>query len=195
MTACYALLSFCCSLLAIGVCFFLFGFCNSLLSSRLLLLAQAARCLLLTESCSLFLTRYSRATVASLFSTHVFCWSLHVFCGLIIPNHGVLFASQYINILLTNARRSLQSAYYSYHSTLIASYTLFLVARRSLFEIYCYLLTELFALLSSCFSFSFASHSILATRILLLADCCFLFFFNFNKVSKIIHAHEPKCDS
>ena len=79
MTAGYALLSFCCSLLAIGVCFFLFGFCNSLLSSRLLLLAQAARCLLLTESCSLFLTRYSRATVASLFSTHVFCWSLHVF--------------------------------------------------------------------------------------------------------------------
>ena len=39
---------------------------------------MAARCVLLTESCSLFLTCYSRAAVASLFS-HVICWSLHVF--------------------------------------------------------------------------------------------------------------------
>ena len=88
---------------------------------------------------------------------------------------SILFASQHVNILLTDARRSLQSAYYSYHSTLITSYTSFLVARRSLFEICCFLLADSFALLSSCSSLLFASHSVLGTRILLLADCCFLF--------------------
>ena len=96
-------------------------------------------------------------------------------CGLIIPAGDVLFASQHVNILLTDARRSLQSTYYSYHSTLITSYTSFLVARRSLFEICCFLLADSFALLSSCSSLLFASHSVLGTRILLLADCCFLF--------------------
>ena len=87
----------------------------------------------------------------------------------------LLFAPQHVNVLLTDVLRSLESAYYSYHSTLIASYTLFLVARIFLFEICCFMLADRCALLSSCFSLLFASHSVLLTRILLLADCCFMF--------------------
>ena len=37
------------------------------------------------------------------------------------------------------------------------------------------MLADRCALLSSCFSLLFASHSVLLTRILLLADCCFMF--------------------
>ena len=68
----------------------------------------------------------------------------------------------------------MQSAYYSHHSTLIASHTLFLVARRSLFKICCSLIADRFALLSSCFSLFYASHSVLVTLILLLTDYYFL---------------------
>ena len=59
-----------------------------------------------------------------------------------------------------------------------ANHLLHLVSRCSqipLFEICCFLLADSFALLSSCSSLLFASHSVLGTRILLLADCCFLF--------------------
>ena len=94
-------------------------------------------------------------------------------CGLFIPARGVLFASQHLSHLLTDARRSLQPAYYSHHSTLIASHTLFLDAHRSLLEICCFLLADCFALNSSCFSLLFVSHSVLVSLTLLLADCCF----------------------
>ena len=171
MTACYALLPFCCSLLAIGCL---------LLAVRFLFFAALFSFLI----CSLRITyriplviRYSLLTGNCRFSLLALCRPLIAasLCGLIIPASDVLFASQHVNILLTDARRSLQSAYYSYHSTLITSYTSFLVARRSLFEICCFLLADSFALLSSCSSLLFASHSVLGTRILLLADCCFLF--------------------
>ena len=107
MTVCYALLPFCCPLYGIGCL---------LLAVRFLFLAAevsflvarpvAARCVLLTESCSLFLSRYSRASFASLFSPQ--CRPLIVarLCELIIPARGALFASQHVNILL-NARRTL----------------------------------------------------------------------------------------
>ena len=175
ITACYTLLHFCCSLLAIGCLLLavLFLFLAALLSF-LVTRPLAARCKLLAASCSLFLARYSRPNCR--FSPFASCRPLIAARPRgFIPTRGVLFASQHVNILLTDARRSLQSAYYIHHSTLIASQTLFLVARRSLFEICCFLLADPFALLNSCFSLLFASHSVLVTRILLLADSCFLF--------------------
>ena len=45
-----------------------------------------------------------------------------------------------------------------------------------MFEICCFLHADRFALLTSCFSILFASRSVLVSRVLLLADCCFLFF-------------------
>ena len=105
--------------------------------------------------------------------------------GLFITARGVLFASHHVNLLLTDARRSLQSAYYSHHSTLIASHTLFLVARRSLFEICCFLLAVRFALLSSSRFSLRPTRFLLHTRILLLADCCFLFLISLIKGPKL----------
>ena len=167
--------------------FLLFAVGCLLLAVRFLFLAAyfsflvtrplAARCVKLTAPCSLFLTRHSRPNYR--FCLLASCRPLIAARprGLFIPARGVLFASYHVNLLLTDARRSLQSAYYSDHSTLITSRTFFLVARRSLFEICCFLLADRFALLSSCFSLLFASHTVLVTRILLLADCCFLFLF------------------
>ena len=149
----------------LALCFSLFGFCFSLLSCPFSLLAQW------------LLAAYYLPSPArySLLATHGQLSLLSSRVRMIIPALGVLFASPNVNILLTDARHSLQSAHYSYHSTLIASYTLFLLARRSLFEICCFLLADRCPLLSSCFPLLFAFHSVLVTRILLLADCCFLF--------------------
>ena len=145
MIACYSLLHFCFSLLATG-CLLLavpFLFLAALLSF-LVTRPLAAHCVLPTAPCSLLLSRYSRPSFR--FSLLTSCRPLIASRnrGLFIPARGVLFASHHVILLLTDARRSLQSANYSHHSTLIASYTLFLVVRRSLIEICCFLLADRF---------------------------------------------------
>ena len=175
MTACYSRLHFCCSLLAIG-CFLLavpFLILAALLSFPVTR-PLGARCVLPTGPCLLLLTRYSRASCR--FFLLASCRPLIAARTriLFIHAHGVLFAFHRVNLLLTDARRSPQSAYYSHHSTLIASHTLYLVVRRFLIEICCFLLADRYALLNSYLSLLFASHSVLVTRILLLDYCCFL---------------------
>ena len=157
----------------------------------------ASRCPVFVSRCLVLVSRYSpaccslRITYCTLF---VIPYSLRTAQLSLLPSCLVSSADRctssrivhpcsrcvnHVNLLLTDARRSLQSAYYSNHSTLIASHILFLVARRCLFKICCFLIADRFALLSSCFSLLFASHSVVFTRILLLADCCFLFLFLF----------------
>ena len=122
-----------------------------------------ACCVLLTAPCSLLLTRYSppNYSFCLLASSRPLivarCSSLLAIC--------YLFLTQQISSH-TNARRTLQSAYYLHHCTLIASHTWFLSsctqipvldllysARRSLPAAQYFFLASLCVPLRSCFSY------------------------------------------
>ena len=169
-----------------AVCFSMFGFYFLLLSCRFSLLARLVlAAYYLLQPARSYLLATHRPTVASVFSPRVVRWSLHVLAAC-----ELLFASHKVN-LLPHWCSSLAAVYYSHHSTLIASHTLFLVVCRSLFEICCFLPADRFALLSSCFSLLFETRWVLVSRILLLADCSFLFFVFLIKGPKLFTLMTP----
>ena len=182
MTACYSLFYFCCSLLAIGCLLLAVPFCFSLIwHSFRVTRPLAARCVLSIVYCILLVTPYSLLTpltaqLSLLSSRLVSSADRYTYSRIVHPCSRC--------VIHFSPRKSPPHAH-RYHSTLIASQTLFLVARRSLFEICCFLLADRFALLNSCFSLLFASHSVLVTGILLLADSCFLILISLIKGPKL----------
>ena len=159
---------------------------SMLLASPFLLFAVgywlfASRCSVYVSSCLVLVSRYSPSCcslriayrtllVITYYSRPNYRFSLLLSSrpqmaelprGWFISARVVLFVSHRVNLLLTDACRSLQWACDSHHSTLIASHTLFLVARRSLLEICCFLFADHFVLLSSCISLLFVSCSVI----------------------------------